>query len=102
MIIEKPIVNACFLSDYCNNYYKVGDVVRIKMTEVPFGEIQDSFAKHGGRFATVIFAGKDFITVKYGQNPDIAFIGYGGTCDLSWTESFGRLELAQGNVVKVK
>lgn len=99
---QKPIVNKIFLTDSCNNYYKVGDVVCVKMTNVPIGEIQASFVKHDGRFATVIFAGKDFITVKYGENPDIALIGYGGTCNLSWTESFGRLELAQGNVVKVE
>ena len=98
----KPIVNKNFLTGSCNDYYKVGDEVNVKMTNIPFGEIQDSFNKHHGRFATVIFAGKDFITVKYVQNPDAFFIGYGGTGDLSWTESFGRLELAQGNVVKIE
>ena len=99
---QKPIVNEKFLTDSYNNYYNVGDVVCVKMTNVPVGEIQASFVKYNGRFATVIFAGKDFITVKYVQNPDAFFIGYGGTGDLSWTESFGRLELAQGNVVKVE
>lgn len=98
---NENIIHGDLLRKPCSDFYHVGDEVHVQSSEINKDYIRESFTRNGGRFGEVIYAGDSFITVRYEENPAPFGGGYAPIENIQWTESFGRLSLAQGNVMKL-